>query len=158
MSPLPPPCCCWSTHCIIHQDFHNEKRSSISVLLVSVLGLTIYNVCENVLRACSIAPDHNHLPASPLSPVLHPSYCYQNTSMKSCGSGHNFNLYNTEYSDCSKLHICKYSSEHGRNQHSQHTRLETMTTPESASKECLFIIHNGAAKHSVLGITSLSIQ
>ena len=151
MSPLPPPCCCcWSTHCIIHQDFHNEKRSSISVLLVSVL----YNVCENVLRALLLTTTISPLPPSLLCCI--PPVVTRIPAMKSCGPGHNFNLYNTEYSDCSKLHICKYSSKHGRNQHSQHTRLETMTTPESASKECLFIIHNGAAK--CLGFTSLSIQ
>ena len=57
------------------------------------------------------------LPPSLLCCIPPISYCYQNTAMKSCGPGHNFNLYNTEYSDCSKLHICKYSSKHSRNQH-----------------------------------------
>ena len=55
---------------------------------------------------------------SPLPPSLLcciPPVVTRIPAMKSCGPGHNFNLYNTEYSDCSKLHICKYSSKHGRN-------------------------------------------
>ena len=44
---------------------------------------------------------------SPLPPSLLcciPPVVTRIPAMKSCGPGHNFNLYNTEYSDCSKLH------------------------------------------------------
>ena len=171
-----PPLCCWHTHCIIPQ-----RNAVVCAVGISFKPFNIQFMCK--MRGVWTYPWPQPSPASPVSPVLAsllllPEYepwrpvvqlhvplllscgvaaahCAAHTSSK---RRYNFNLYNTEYSDCSKVHICKYSSEHGRNQHNQHTRLETMTTPESASKECLFIIHNGAAKHLVLGITSLSIQ